>query len=312
MLRLNPDPSWMKRKRLILMILAVLLFSSGGLKTALCEVIHIGISPQTIPNANINDALAAIKVWTRNAAKIHGIQATFEVEIIDSPAELRDGLDKERFEIITTSIDTILPLTLSCGTVFVAKPKGAFPVRYALVVHRDSGITTPGELKNGIVTIPSGDFMQLAGIWLKAYIQTHLHTAASSILPNVAYSEDVPKAGIQVFFRQIDATVMRRDTLDRMGKLNPQMKKDLRIIGESVPLIPIVLIIRSSWQTPIRHAVEKILSEFHTTSLGKQVLAVFHCARLEKHPITILKPTLSFLRNTHEGFDQKTGGCVQK
>ncbi len=301
--RLSSPPMKMKSKCLMGIMIAALVFFLGflgGGKTALCEVIHIGISPQTIPNANINDAMAAIKAWTQRSAKMLGIQASFEVEIIDSPSQLRDGLEKQHFEVVNTSIDTILPMISSyenlCDTVFVPRPKGEFPVRYVLVVHRNSGITNPGEIKNGILTVPPGDFMQLADIWLKIYFQQHVQTAVTPMLPNVTRSEGAFKAGMQVFFRQIDATVMRRDELNQMGYLNPQIKNDLRIIGASAPLIPVVLILRSSWQTPVRHAMETLLSDLHTTTLGKQMLRVFHCSRLEKHPISILESTLSFLQ----------------
>ncbi len=93
---------------------------------------------------------------------------------------------------------------------------------------------------------------------------------------------------------------MRRDTLSRMAQLNPQIKQDLLVIRESEPLIPMVLVFRPSWQTPLRNTMEKVISQLHTTPLGEQILMVFRCVRLEKHPITILESTLSFLQKSAE------------
>ncbi len=284
-------------KIILFSFLGFFLFLPGAATTAFCEVVHVAISPETIPNANINDALATIKAWTRNAARAYGIQAKFEVNIVDSPSELRDGLDKQRFEIIKTSINNISSQDLSYDTVFVARPNGSVFVRYVLVVHRDSGITRPQELKDGTVAIPGGHFMQLADIWLKKYFQGYSHSSALSSLPKITRSENTLKAGMQVFFQQVDAAVLPKKELVRMSELNPQMKKELLIIGESEPLVPLVLIVRSSWQTPLRHTMEQILSNLHTTVLGKQILTVFHVARLEKYPKEILEPTLLFLQN---------------
>ncbi len=312
-LLLNPAhiQARMKTKILTILILGLLLFFLTGAATAFCEVIHVGISPETIPNANNNDVLASIKAWTQGAAKAYGIQATFDVSIIGSPAKLRNSLKKKRFEIVVTSIKDIVGLPLSLDTIFVPIPNGSFPIHYVLVVHGNSGITDLGGLKDKSLAIPHGDFMQLASTWFEAHLQNHAHTAVSSFLAKLIHPKDVFKTGMQVFFRQIDAAVIPRDDLDRMGKLNPQMKKDLLIIGESLPLIPMVIIIHPSWQTPSSKAMEKVFSEFHTTPLGKQVLSVFHSVRIEKQPITILEPTLSFLRR-HRGLTQKNGGTIQK
>lgn len=310
---LSSDPTRhrLKTQVLIPLILGALLFFPGTAPIVFCEVIHIGISPQTVPSANINDALAAIKVWTQNSARAHGIESAFEVAIIDSTTELCEGLDNQQLEIVSTPTHDMLQLPPGIKTVFVSVPTGSFPVRYALVAHRDNTITTPRDLENSTVVIPRGDFMQLAEIWFDAYVQEYGHPPESSFLTKLTDSEDVFKAGMQVFFRQIDAAVIPRNALNRMGKRNPQIQNDLFIIGESMPLIPIVLIVRPSWQTPLRHAMETVLSELHTTPLGKQVLAVFHCSRLEKHPITILEPTLSFLQNQKKS-TQQTGDNEQK
>lgn len=310
---LPSSPAWhrLKTQCLIPLILGVFLFFPGTAAIVFCEVIHIGISPQTVPNANINDALAAIKIWTQNAARANGIESAFEVAIIDSPTELRDGLDNQQLEIVSIPTHNIVQLNFRLDTIFVSVPTGSFPVRYALVAHRNNTITTPRDLENSTVVIPRGDFMQLAEIWFDAYVQEYGYTPESSFLTKRTDSEDVFKAGMQVFFRQIDAAVIPRNALNRMGKRNPQIQNDLFIIGESTPLIPIVLIVRPSWQTPLRHAMETVLSELHTTPLGKQVLAVFHCSRLEKHPITVLEPTLSFLRNQKK-ITQQTGDNEQK
>ncbi|PIE73730.1 MAG: hypothetical protein CSA20_01615 [Deltaproteobacteria bacterium] len=284
----------------ILLTLATLLLALSMGTTAYCEVIHVGISPEVFPNTNVHDALAAIKVWTQSAAKTYGIKATFEVHIIDSPAELRDGLEEQRLEIVSTPINTILQMNLDTDTIFVPVLRGAFPVRYALVVHRNSTITETEQLKNKKVAIPRGNAMQLADIWLNAHFQHHVHTTAFNFLTKITHPEDTSRAGMQVFFRQVDAAVIPSATLYTMSKLNHQIKKDLFIIEESPPFVPYVLILRPSWQTPLRYAMEQILSELHLTPQGEQMLAMFHCSRLEKNPLTILEPTLSFLRKTQK------------
>ncbi len=295
-------------KKLIRNIFIVLLFLQGTAITACCEVVHVGIASQVILHVNNREVLAAIKSWTQHAAEAQGIQATFEVEIIDSSAEIRNGLDEQRLEIITIPINYLPYLDMSLDTVFVSVPAEiSFPVRYALVVHRDSGITETSGFENRSVTIPRDSYMQLANIWFEAYLQKQGHAAASSLPARIIDSKNASKAGLQVFFQQIDAAVLPKDTLDKMAILNPQIRKDLLIIEESEPFMPVILAVRPSWKTPLRHTMENILANLHTTILGKQILTVFHCSLLEQHPITILEPTLSFLQK-NKNLTQKNGG----
>ncbi len=269
-----------------------------------CKVVHIGIASQVVPHANNDEVLATIKAWAQHAVEAEGIQAAFEVEIIDSLAEIRNGLDEQRLEMINIPINDLPYLDMPLDTVFVSVPEeSSFPVRYALVVHRNSGITRMSGLGNRSVTISQDNYMQLADIWLKASLQKQSHTAVAK----VTHSENASKAALQVFFQQIDAAVIPKDALGKMAGLNPQIRKDLLIIEESEPFIPVILVVRPSWKTPLRHALENILVNLHTTILGKQILSVFHCSRMEQHPITILEPTLSFLQKNKNVIKQNEG-----
>ncbi len=292
--------SGIKILRLLSFIFLIALFSPGMAATVSGEVVRVGISPQAVFNANVNDVLATIKVWSQNAVKAHGLQAAFDVNIVESAARLRNELKEERLEIVVASIDEIESSDFVFDTVFISIAKGSFPVRYVLVVHRDSAISTPEELDNKVVAIPHGDFMQLAELWFDTCFQKNARTPASFSLTKKTDLENISKAAMQVFFRQIDAAVIRRDTLNSMEQLNPQIKKDLLVIRESEPLMPMVLVFRPSWQTALRDSMEKVLSELHTTPLGEQILMVFHCIRLEKHPITVLDSTLAFLQKSTE------------
>ncbi len=280
----------------ILFILTTLFVFQQTISAATDEVVHAGISPQTIPNANINDALAAIKAWISDTAKERGVKATFKLNIIKSPSQMRDGLENQQLDIVNTSTDNVLHLDLSNDTIFAGLPEDSSQPRYVLVAHRDSAINHVKELKHAKVTIPHGDFMQLAEIWFETVLQEQVQSTMASYLGQITKSENFCKAGMQVFFKQIDAAVMTKKALENLCAHNPQLEEDLTVISESIPLLPVILIIRASWQSPLRQDIEEILSELHTKPRGKKVLEVFHCSHLEKQPITALKPTLSMLR----------------
>lgn len=283
-------------KVLLFLALVTLLFFSGAVTMALCKEVHVGISAQAFPTVNKNDAQAAIKVWAQTATREQGIQATYDVHLIDSFADLRRSLDEQWFDFAAVTAREFLQLDLQSDTVYLAATEDGFQVRYVLVVHRKSGISAPEELKNLRVAIPSGNYMQLAGTWFDAYFQKHLHTSASSWPVKVTRPENISKALLEVFFRQVDAAVLTIGALRVAGELNPQVEKNLVIIGESVPLIPSLIFFRPSWRTPLRDVLDEAFLNLHTMPQGKQVLTLFLCSHMEKHPAAVLEPTLSFLR----------------
>ncbi len=179
------------------------LFFQGVVTTAFCEVVHIGISSQAVFNVNINDVLATIKAWSQNAAKNHGLEAIFDVNIIQSSTQLCNDIEEERLEIVVASINEILPLDPTFDTVFIPISKDPFFVRYVLVVHRKSSISTFEELNNKVVALPQGNFMQLAELWFDTYLQKDTRTSTSFSLIKKTDSKDISKVGMQVFFDRL-------------------------------------------------------------------------------------------------------------
>lgn len=279
-------------------ILAVLLIFCSWTTAAWADqpMIHLGISAQSVPNFNRNDAQSAIKVWAQTVSQERQLTEKFEVRIVDSLAELRRNLKDHHLDAVSLTAKEFLQLELQPDEIYVTATDAGFQTRYALVVHRDSGVTTLDGLKNRRVAIPQGQFMTLAGTWLDAQILDHAQATSRSWLAEVSQPDNPAKGVLQVFFRQIDAAVLTVDALELAGELNPQLLRDLVIIRESEPLITAFFLFRPLWQGPSRETIEDALLSLHTTPAGQQVLTVFQSSHMEKQPATILEPTLAFLR----------------
>ena len=109
--------------------------------------------------------------------------------------------------------------------------------------------------------------------------------------------ENPSKAILQVFFHQADAALVTTEAFDVACELNPQLRKDLKVLCESPALITAFFIFRPSLGLERNmEVVEKAVMDLHTTPGGRQVLTVIQSSKMEKHPISILDNAIQFVK----------------
>ena len=300
--------------RPVLLFLVAILFSLSTTSAASRtgnSFFNLGVSKLAIPNFNHNDAQSALKVWVQTVGQESSIHESVEVRIVDSPSEMQHDLDEDRLDAVVITSEELMQLRLQPDAIYLPATESGFETRYAVVVHRDSGITGLDGLKNRSVAVPQGHYMALARTWLDSQLLDHVQAVSSSWLAEVTRPDKLSKGVLQVFFRQTDAAVLTVDALNVAGELNPQLLHDLIIIKESPPLITSCFLFRPSWQGQSRDTMEKALLNLHATPGGQQVLTVFQSSRMVKQPAAVLEPTLSFLRKYAPALEKSIEGDDQ-
>ena len=117
-------------------------------------------------------------------------------------------------------------------------------------------------------------------------------------------TDNPSKSVMQVFFKQADAALVTMGAFDLVCEMNPQVKKNLRVLSVSQPFVAVGFIFNPAFQGPIRDQVEKAVMELQNTPSGQQVLTVFQASRMERHPVSIMDTTVEFL-GKHKGSGQK-------
>jgi ABC-type phosphate/phosphonate transport system substrate-binding protein len=104
---------------------------------------------------------------------------------------------------------------------------------------------------------------------------------------------------LRVFFRQSDACLVTADAFELACELNPQLRRDLKVLVASPPLIPTLLFFRRGCTGPARAEVEAAILDLHSTPAGQQVLTVFQGSRIERHPLSCLDATQALFSEYH-------------
>ena len=91
---------------------------------------------------------------------------------------------------------------------------------------------------------------------------------------------------------------MAESSFDVMSELNPQLRRDLRVLARSRPLVPAILCFRADFESPEKERVLTALRELHKTPAGEQVLMIFQSEELVSIDEDPLRETAAFLEET--------------
>jgi ABC-type phosphate/phosphonate transport system substrate-binding protein len=258
---------------------------------------RIGFSTTTLGAVNENDAVAAVRIWAQSLVEEKGINADPQPKIFRNINEISTALNEKSIDCINlTSIEYAAIQHLVNGeTIVTAVLSNSITEEYILLVHKDSGIAKLEDLKGHTVGMLQSARTVLSSIWIDTLLAQKGLGAASGFFSKIDLQSKIDKAMLPVFFRQMDACIVTKNGYRTMAELNPQMGQYLTILERSPAVIPVVFCFRADYHSPIRDQILQVLSKWHLSNAGRQILTLFQTDSLEIHPIDCLTGTLELL-----------------
>lgn len=292
-----------KQGKYVILIYTLLIFFPhtgfySSVKGAEEKSYNIGVSSGAFGSVNNNDASAALKAWSTMIEKEQKLKVRFQTHLLTgSSAELQKFFISGEFDGIALSTKELLESNLSPEYVYAGKREKGFSVNYLIVSHSQGGVASPEDLVDCNIVTFDNNQMITSLQWLEMILFKHAN-GKKKIPPVIVDSPS--KAILKVFFRQSDAALITKEAFILACELNPQLKKDIRVICESPPLIPFIFILRPSAKAdPDRMLLEKIILDIGNSKAGRQILMIIQSSNLVKKPVSILDTTYKFL-NEHD------------
>lgn len=263
---------------------------------AATPLFRIGFSSATFADVNEGDAIAALKVWAKIIARERNIPLDPQPQVLKDLSEIRQAMRSCRVDALALNSDECWKLRGELDeSVFIAGVNnGQISERYIVLVHRESPFHTVADLKNHSIAILKNSRMSLAGTWLDTRLAEGGMSEISEFA-QVAYHPKLTKVVIPVFFHQIDACVVNLRGFETMCELNPQIKKELRIIATSSELVPSGFCFRRGYDTSSRLLLIQELEKLVSTPAGTQVLTLFQSEAIKAQPATCLASAFELL-----------------
>jgi ABC-type phosphate/phosphonate transport system substrate-binding protein len=261
------------------------------------RLVRIGISQGTWWGVNRNDANAAITAWGKAILKQRGILVDVETKILENSQDMVDSLKNDQIEAASMLTNEFLALDpkIRPDTVFLGVKNKSVTEQYVILVHRNSGISDVRDLRGRKVVLHQSPRTSLAPQWLETLLEGRSRGLAAEVSSTTTSVENASKAVLGVFFRQADACVVTSNVFDTASELNPQLRKELRVLASSPEVIPTLFCFRASYSSDIKDVLEAAILAVHETPAGQQILTVFQCDSMVKQPISCLEGTRRIL-----------------
>jgi ABC-type phosphate/phosphonate transport system substrate-binding protein len=251
--------------------------ADGGENPFGTQGLRFGYSSNLFSEVSRSDAQAAITLWTRELSKLADYRLKTELIFFEDlpmlAAAIRDGtidfvglgsLDYMRLRGLTPMVPAL-----------TGRRGGKPGEEQVLLVRRDSGITSLGQLKGRMLALLNGSSGEIASLWLDTVLARQGLPIAGKHFAGVKDVGRAQAAILPVFFKQVDACVVSRGAWETAAELNPQVGRELSVLANS-PMYPIAITcFRSSLSEAQKEEFVRLSLKMVTTPSGKQILTLF-------------------------------------
>ena len=229
-----------------------------------------------------DDAFAICKILVEQITKKNNLNEKTEVLISSSTEDLliksKNGFD---LMIISTPEYLALRKALPLQPTFVASSLGHFGVKYLLVVNKNDNINEIGQLKNSDIRILGGKNQKTPNIVIDFLLRQAKLPPKELFFKSITTDPLTNNVVLPVFFKKVKAALVSETALNFISELNPQLKRDLKIIYSSPYLVATIACTNKNVEDPeLQKVAYDILLNLHTEPFGRQLLDLFRVEKL--------------------------------
>ncbi len=280
----------MTLQKSIIMTVAVALYciighgsaSADDLGLAKDKPLVIGYSSKVFSNVAPRDAIGLTKVWVQNADRTMKNDVPSNVVFFNDSGEMEKALQTNEVDIVVLIAQEFTQLRerVPLKPVLTADSGRHFYNELLLLVRNDSGISRPSQLRGKSIRIESCQKGSIPIQWLDSYLMAQVASDSQDFFSDITEHPKASQVIMSLFFKQTDACLASRDSLETMSELNPQIARTLRILETSPGFVTGLLAVRSDIHNPRRDAMVKAFLGIQNDPKGRQLLTIFRINRL--------------------------------
>lgn len=242
------------------------------------EIFHIGFSTNTLGDVNRNDAMAAVKVWTHSLAADNKIPVDPQPIIFEDIDTIRQAITQKHVDCINVTTPEFVKLMamVDLDNLVAGIKADSSTEEYILVTKKSHGHKSLSDLQGKSLLQLTTSRTSLAEIWLDTELMSSSYPPAKKHFSTIIRSDNLNEAVLNVFFDKLDACLITRSGFETMAELNPQLSRQLNIIKQSPPYIPMLFAFRKDYHPPFKGYILDQLDNWHKEPGGRQILTIFH------------------------------------
>jgi phosphonate transport system substrate-binding protein len=279
--------------------LALMLGAGGWLAAALEAAdggasVRLAISETVGGEVNLNDARAAMLVWTKRLTE--DLNVVIDPKLFNSTQEIVDRTRKGQLDAMAVNVIEYRQIADLLDSSQIIGAAGAAGLeQYLILVKQNSGIRQIGDLKGRRLCTLKNPKMCVAPAWLFTILEEGHHGPAEQFFGSVVSDAKFSRVVLPVFFGHADACLTTKRGFDTMCELNPQVAKDLKAIASSPLMAVNFYIFRKNFQGLNREKLIKAILSLPNTVAGRQLATLFQFEDLGVRDASCLGSVLGVL-----------------
>lgn len=244
--------------------------------------LRIAFSQRMFMEVNENDARAAMFVWANTLGRERNIPVELAPAFLAGATIIAAALRNRTIDAITLPVDEYWAIRneVALGPFIVGTVNGRVSEEYVVVVRKDRGFSSIGQLRGRTLAIYDNPRTCLSRPWLETLLMEDVSVKLPDFFGTVTSGTKLARVVLPVFFGQIDAALITREGLRVMSELNPQVGQQLQILAASAAMVPVVFCFRRDIDSPWLARLLSSISTIHETPAGRQTLTLFQSERL--------------------------------
>lgn len=279
--------------------LALMLGAGGWLAAALEAAdggasVRLAISETVVGDVNLNDARAAMLVWTKRLTE--DLNVVIDPKLFNSTQEIVDRTRKGQLDAMAVNVIEYRQIADLLDSSQIIGAAGAAGLeQYLILVKQNSGIRQLGDLKGRRLCTLKTPKMCVAPAWLFTILEEGHHGPAEQFFASMVSDAKFSRVVLPVFFGQVDACLTSKRGFDTMCELNPQVAKELKVIASSPLMVVSFYVFRKNYQGVNREKLIKAILNLSSTVAGRQLATLFQFEDLGIRDASCLTSVLGML-----------------
>lgn len=275
------------------------------------RIVQVGFSANLFYEVDSRDAEVAIKIWTRDIFKAirdkNGMIYEPNVTIYNDFSALKKSLMQGNVEFLSISTLDYFELKgkFDFEPILMGEFKGKVGEENILLVHKERGFTTLEGLQDGDLIVHPGQRGVIAQMWLSVLLMSQGLPECEKFFATIRTFNKASQGILPVFFKQIDACVVNRQSFETMIDLNPQLKEQLQILAISPVFAYGLNLLSNNFEPKMKNEIINIALNIDKHTRGKQILTLFRQDRaipFEPHHLESLE---QLIKNYYELKNQR-------
>ena len=227
-------------------------------------------------DVDINDAEAALKVWVKEIEKTIKPEFKLKPILVDNIENVNSSSLNDVALVCLNSVDYLnYKAKLNLEGAFVPLKGGQIFSEYILLTKEN--IKNLTELRGTKIGIESKSNYSIPNMWLGYLLNRYKLPMPNKYFSEIKGSDKESQLILSVFFEQINACIVTKNSYNLMTELNPQVGKRLKILEASPDLIQTVTAFTKNFKNEEhRKLIIKAAEQLNSYPGGKQLLTLMN------------------------------------